>query len=310
MKNGKQIIRLILDIYSQRDDIQNIGLINGKMGLCINLYHIAKFTQDMSLMKKADKLFDFIQSEISLSLPIHFANGLTGIGWGIQHLISEGLVDGDPDTVLTDIDILESEVTKYFPVERYRFADGTIGQMIYVISRLSYHRKKNDSMEILCLKVTLTSMIEKLNIIVENDDDLFYVPTETYWDIPVIAWILVELKKTGLYKTRVERLIRSFSAKLSMVDVTTNTHALMLQYTLHLLSGIGFPTENSKAKEYIPVNPNEIYNIALCFCLLSQISTDYEIQYGQWKEKLFKEDPDSIKKSLSYGFMGFYRLLY
>jgi hypothetical protein len=81
-----KVIKSALEAYNKRDEIPNIGLINGKMGLCINLYHIAKYIHDDDLMMKADDIFDFVQSKIKLSLPIHFSDGLTGIGWGIQHL--------------------------------------------------------------------------------------------------------------------------------------------------------------------------------------------------------------------------------
>jgi hypothetical protein len=122
--------------------------------------------------------------------------------------------------------------------------------MIYVIKRLIYNRKINDSIEILQLKVTLTSMIEKLDIIVENEDSLFLAPEQPtmYWDIPVIAWILVELKKTGLYKSRVDKLVHTFSSKLQEVNIKTYTHSLMLRYALLLLSSIDIPVENKKQK--------------------------------------------------------------
>jgi hypothetical protein len=84
----------------------------------------------------------------------------------------------------------------------------------------------------------------------------------------------------------------------------------MLQYALLLLSDTGCSIENNKAKEYIPVSPDETWNITLCYRLLSQINPACEIQYEQWKRKLFKEDLHLAKKSLLDGFMGFYRLLY
>jgi hypothetical protein len=306
-----QVIKSVIEAYNKIDEIQNIGLINGKMGLCINLYHTAKYIRDDDLMMKADDIFDFVQSKIKLSLPIHFSDGLTGIGWGIQHLISESFVSGEPNVILVDIDNLESEVTKYFPVSLYRFSNGFIGQMIYVIKRLIYNRKANDSIEILQLKVTLTSMIEKLDIIVENEDSLFFAPEQPtmYWDIPVIAWILVELKRTELYRSRVDKLVHTFSSKLQKINIKTYAHALMLRYTLLLLSSIDILAENKKTEDSFVANPDENYLIVLCYYLLSQIDSAYKVQYNMWKEKLFKEF--NIPKEVFFdGFMGFYRLLY
>ena len=72
-------------------------------------------------MTKADNLLDEIYAQLSLSLPIYLSNGLTGVAWGLLHLESESFVKGDIETVLLDIDILEIEVAKYFPIKEYDF---------------------------------------------------------------------------------------------------------------------------------------------------------------------------------------------
>lgn len=38
--------------------------------------------------------------------PLDFKEGLCGIGWGIDYLIHHGLLEGDPDEILEDLDKL------------------------------------------------------------------------------------------------------------------------------------------------------------------------------------------------------------
>ncbi|MFR5871025.1 MAG: hypothetical protein ACLUEV_04710 [Alistipes sp.] len=45
-------------------------------------------------------MFDMVHENI----PINFVDGLCGIGWGVEHLIQNALLEGDSDDVLEDID--------------------------------------------------------------------------------------------------------------------------------------------------------------------------------------------------------------
>ena len=69
----------------------NAGLLNGKMG------GVAFFGQ---YAKHTGKAY-FREYE---NIPINFVDGLCGIGWGVEHLIQNALLEGDSDDVLEDID--------------------------------------------------------------------------------------------------------------------------------------------------------------------------------------------------------------
>ncbi|HEX3009512.1 MAG TPA: lanthionine synthetase LanC family protein, partial [Bacteroidales bacterium] len=84
--------------------IDNLGLLNGKMGIAIFFYHYAKYTGNEVYSEYAGELIDEIYSEINTSTPIDFENGLTGIGWGIEYLVQNGFVEADTDEVLEQID--------------------------------------------------------------------------------------------------------------------------------------------------------------------------------------------------------------
>ena len=66
----------------------NAGLLNGKMGGVAFFGQYAKHTGKAYFREYAEELLDEV----------------FGIGWGVEHLIQNALLEGDSDDVLEDID--------------------------------------------------------------------------------------------------------------------------------------------------------------------------------------------------------------
>jgi len=115
--------------------LNNLGLLNGKMGIIIFFYHYAKFTGCSVYRKFADELMEELYEEISRNTPMDFGNGLCGIAWGVMYIVRNGFVKVDED-VLGDIDekIMERDVTK---MKDFSVETGLAGIGYYAMSRLS-----------------------------------------------------------------------------------------------------------------------------------------------------------------------------
>src|SRR5450759_41468 len=72
--------------------IDNLGLLNGKMGIAIFFFHYSRYTGNKAFEDFAGELIDEIYEEISTLTPMNFEDGLTGIGWGIEYLIRHNFV--------------------------------------------------------------------------------------------------------------------------------------------------------------------------------------------------------------------------
>lgn len=81
-----------------------IGLVDGKMGVCIYYYHLYRFEKDDNCKILADRLLDDIINDLSLNMQIDVENGLAGIAIGITYLINENFIEGDVNEVLHNID--------------------------------------------------------------------------------------------------------------------------------------------------------------------------------------------------------------
>ena len=78
------------------------GLLEGKMGVAIYLYLYSGYSGYTGCKHFADNLIDEVITGIS-ERDISIATGLSGIGWGINHLMKERFIQGE-DNLLADFD--------------------------------------------------------------------------------------------------------------------------------------------------------------------------------------------------------------
>jgi len=81
----------VLSVNAQK--LPSPGLLEGKMGVAIFLYHYARYSRKTTYGRLADYLIDEILKSIYRK-QMSFSNGLPGIGWGIKYLIKEDFIDG------------------------------------------------------------------------------------------------------------------------------------------------------------------------------------------------------------------------
>lgn len=136
---AQQLISYLLINYNQ---ISNLGLMNGKMGGVIFFMLYAHQTNVNAYRDYCDDLLDDIYGLISYSSPIGLYDGLCGIGWGIEFLIRNNLMEGNTDELLEDIDlhIMEKSLSQ---ITDKSLKTGLLGILFYVNARLkSFQRKE------------------------------------------------------------------------------------------------------------------------------------------------------------------------
>jgi hypothetical protein len=114
--------------------ITDLGLYHGKMGIVLFFYELGRYTGKNIYDKFAGELLDEIYNGINIKTPLHFQDGLSGIGWGIAYLIKARFVKADPDEVLEEPDkrIVEWDVRK---ITDSSLRTGLMGVACYVINR-------------------------------------------------------------------------------------------------------------------------------------------------------------------------------
>lgn len=122
---------LLLRCYSLQDN----GLLKGRMGILIFLFHYARHTNNETIKELADELLSDLWMSISVNLSYNFQSGLAGIGWGISYLFNNFFIEGNINEMLEEIDqkIKEIDIKK---LNNLTLGSGLGGVVHYVISRI------------------------------------------------------------------------------------------------------------------------------------------------------------------------------
>ena len=144
-KNERNLAKLARHLMLTSSFIDNLGVLNGKMGIIIFFYHYAQYTQCERYEKFAGELVDELYEDISARTPIDFANGLCGIAWGMTYLINHHFVSADTD-ILCDFDskIMQIDVTK---MNDLSIETGLAGIGYYVLCRYCEDNGRNYLLE-------------------------------------------------------------------------------------------------------------------------------------------------------------------
>ena len=187
--------------------IDNLGLLNGKMGIAIFLFQYSRYLKNKMFELYAGELIDEIYEEINVNTPVTFADGLTGIGWGIEYLVRNKFVDADTDEVLAEMDDVIYKHRLNNPILLISGND-LFGYGFYHIARLLGHKIDDDNLNTLMKKhhlIFLTDECERLLIYKRYLD--FNILSLSIRTINSILWFLLEMHKLGLFPYKVNKLV-------------------------------------------------------------------------------------------------------
>jgi hypothetical protein len=109
MKNKEKInktLQIIANtLYINQHWIKHIGLLNGKMGIAIYLYHYARYSKHHIYEEIADDFIDdVIDNKTSNIRHPNFPGGISGLAWGFTYLIENKFIEIEDDSVLDDLE--------------------------------------------------------------------------------------------------------------------------------------------------------------------------------------------------------------
>nr|WP_230587827.1 hypothetical protein [Bacteroides fragilis] len=113
----------------------SFSILRGKCGLVIMLLLWLKHTGNRFFEHMAEAYLNQIYEELSTYLDMNFRDGLMGIGWGIEYLLQNGLIYGDSNEILEEIDAKVMSI-RWERVKDHSLATGLRGVIAYVTARI------------------------------------------------------------------------------------------------------------------------------------------------------------------------------
>jgi hypothetical protein len=226
--------------------INNLGLLNGKMGVALFFYHYSVYSGIDKFKDLTKDMVNCILQEISDETPIDFANGLTGIGWGIEYLVNRGFLSDVKEITLIDIDnriYIDSLKTPLILVNK----EDICSYGLYYLSRLH----EDDSLKTLVKKQLLIYLHDDIErMITQRELFGFEVPRLTINQLNSLLYFLYRMQELQLFPvklTKLERLLPGY-----IVQKVEKSDSIIENYTLKKLLEIlcAFISDKDLKEEY------------------------------------------------------------
>lgn len=142
--NPNDIIHSIA-VRIEKESVPDIGIMKGRMGIIIFLFHYARFSGNDSYKVLAEKKLTELLKNIPMDTHYGFGTGLSGIGWGIEYLYQQGFIEGDTNEILADFDKKVMEIDPKRIVNQNKDY-GLGGIVLYLLARLyTIEKEKKDN---------------------------------------------------------------------------------------------------------------------------------------------------------------------
>lgn len=96
--------RLLHQIVLHSNDVPARGLFDGQMGIVLVLSEYVRAKKTRPLKTAINFLLNQVLNNLSTEMPLDFANGLTGIGWGVEYLLQNRFQRGSGADICAAID--------------------------------------------------------------------------------------------------------------------------------------------------------------------------------------------------------------
>lgn len=132
--------RIVLSGYNT----QCLSLNHGLMGKVLFFYKLARCTGRSHYREYAELLLQELHNAITKLKLMGFMDGLAGVGWCLQYLISCQLEAGDADDILEELDIAIMTIDP-LRIRDTSFENGLWGLVAYVRARLEWQKSSGMS---------------------------------------------------------------------------------------------------------------------------------------------------------------------
>lgn len=126
---------LLHQVVLHANDVPARGLFEGQMGIVLALSEYARARKLRPLKIAINFLLDQVLDNLSTEMPLDFANGLTGIGWGVEYLLQNKFQRGQGADICAAIDqkLMQQNILRQTDLSLEK---GLEGWLHYIVAHL------------------------------------------------------------------------------------------------------------------------------------------------------------------------------
>jgi hypothetical protein len=224
-------INQLLAEYAPSNEM--LGLLNGKMGLGIYYFMLARETSNPEHQSLAEKCIgEVYEAAGNTSIPTDFENGLAGIAWGLCHLIKNDFVAADPDDILEDVD---DRIFRYWNANKETLPvdirQGLLGYWVYYTCRLELsHVPVNRYIH----TRVVSEIINRIGQLVEEEKFQHREPElfTLYWDLPLLLILLARSKQLQISSNKTDRILDYLTPIITSLYPRLHSNRMFLLFGL------------------------------------------------------------------------------
>ncbi len=222
--------------------IDNIGLLNGKMGCSIFFFQLARRTGNTVYENYAGSLVDQVTDGIHSGMSTGFCSGLSGVAWGVQYLFTNGFAEADEENILQELDIQIYQTDRKQPQLEKDYTDFD-GHLLYYLVRYNGDIWNEEVFGLLWsdLKQQLTQPVREAAL------EIDYILSQLYF--------VHEIRKRQFCPSDIGEVIAAIPAYISFYLKAWNPVEYV--YLDHLLTALGLPDLEFSGKDFCESSPGQ-----------------------------------------------------
>lgn len=214
---------LFMKLIKSEDSLP-LGLLNGKMGLCLYLFSKSRRTSNDELEAEAVKILDNIIRDLKKNVSLDFDNGMLGIAITLDYLIKNKYMANDVNAMLkgTDDWIITRINNKNFRADSRLL----LSLAYYFTMRLKDQQQGSDEEYI--FREIIIKLVNDLHT--EDHSSLFEEPFSFSMDyqLPLYIYILGKIYELGFYNYRIIKILEELSTRIITYIPLSHSHRLSL----------------------------------------------------------------------------------
>lgn len=153
-----------------KDNKNELGLYNGKTGLCICYFLLSDVFKGSLCLSKARMLLNELSDNIGNIEKLNFSEGLSGIGWGIEWMAQNKYIEANTDEILEEVDDELYKSVVYSRSIGISLESGAIGKAMYFYKRLMAENFHQNRFRNICNLECLVLLIDEINDVLLGDE--------------------------------------------------------------------------------------------------------------------------------------------
>lgn len=219
----EQLSKSLLHISEERSPI---GLADGKMGVCIYLFHLSRIENNEEYRHAAENILESIFKAIHLNMHIGVKDGLGGIGLGVSYLVKQGFTKGNINTILQDIDDVIFKKLSYDKNSAIYSSEELVWLLYYLYVRLTQLEQYTEASYLfkeLCIQ-TISNIYKKLDL------SSFAEPPhyDSDYFLPQLLFVLSRIYSLDFHSERIKKLLEELQPVILSSLPTVHANRLYL----------------------------------------------------------------------------------